>query len=101
MKPTIGRIVHVTFLNGRGRRVTRPAIIVEDWNGGYGDDQRVNVQVFTDGGNDGTQGNTIWLTSVAYGEAKADAADDAPASWCWPPRVPAPAAPPADPGTVS
>lgn len=93
MKPTIGRIVHVTFLNARNTRVTRPAIIVEDWNGGYGDDQRVNVQVFTDGGNDGAQGNTLWLTSVAYGEPKADTALDAPPSWCWPPRAAEPASP--------
>ncbi len=86
MKPTIGRIVHVNFRNRREKRVTRPAIIVEDW-GGTIDDQTINVQVFTDASNDGLDGGTLWMTSVAYGEPKSDTPIDASAFWFWPPRV--------------
>jgi hypothetical protein len=65
MIPSVGRIVHYTFKNMQQEVVTRPAIIVRVW--GEGDEvtelTAVQLQVFTDGQNDGLD-NVIWKTSV-------------------------------------
>lgn len=68
MKPTIGRIVEYVMEDGQ----IRPAIIVRVWS-----DICVQLQVFTDGDNDGKQGNVMWATSVLQDENKS------PRSWDW------------------
>lgn len=66
----IGRIVHFVMTNGEHR----PATIVRVWDKSTG---YVNLQVFTDGENDG-EDNTIWRSSVNYSE------DFRVYSWHWP-----------------
>lgn len=73
---TEGRIVH--FVTAAGEH--RPAIVVRVWRDlqerypGYS-----NLQVFTDGSNDGDWGrpNVVWETSVAYSE------EPKPRTWHW------------------
>ncbi len=91
---TEGRIVHYV-LEGKGDH--RPAIVVRDWKQENG---LVNLQVFTDGWNDGfkvthlvqvgeqqVEGvlaidqNVIWRTSIHYDEYKE------PGTWHWPERA--------------
>jgi hypothetical protein len=90
---TEGRIVHYV-LEGKGDH--RPAIVVRDWKQENG---LVNLQVFTDGWNDGLETSfvvmngkeqvgivkqidlTVWRTSVHYSEAKE------PGTWHWPERA--------------
>jgi hypothetical protein len=65
MKPTVGRIVHYFTESSRhGGIQTRPAIIVHVWPG---NEDVVQLQVFTDGDNDGMK-NVEWLTSVHHSE---------------------------------
>lgn len=76
--PTIGRIVHFHFHDAVGNLVTRPAMIVRVWN-----DSEVNLQVFTDGGNDGIdQASGLWKRAQVpyHHEIRAG-------SWRWPPRA--------------
>jgi hypothetical protein len=81
MKPSIGRIVHVTFDDEK----IRPAIVVEVWS-----DTCVNLRLFADGPNDSIPTRTFrgyqlltgdWLTSVEFAETPT------PGRWSWPPRV--------------
>lgn len=88
----VGRIVHYVLENGRSKGEHRPAIVVRD---GMQENGLVQLQVFTDGRNDGlgdnmTVGhegtvevvqNTIWRTSIHYSEAKE------PGTWHWPEKV--------------
>ena len=84
---TAGRVVHYVLGNGQHR----PAIVVRDWKQPNG---LVNVQVFTDGWNDGFKTtylvgtdehmttleigqNVVWRTSVPYSEGKE------PETWHW------------------
>ena len=74
MKPTIGRIVHYTFLNDmalpeEGQSRTVPAIIVAVWS-----DDCVNLRVFQDG-----PGVPLWKTSIV--EKSASHGGD---YWEWP-----------------
>lgn len=71
MNPTIGRIVHYILDDGQHR----PAIIVRVW-----EDGRVQLQVFTDGSNDGAPfaSGIVWRTSVHEGTESG--------SWHWPER---------------
>lgn len=71
--PTVGRIVdfHVEDRHGGAPQV-RPAMVVRVWDGGL-----VNLQVFTDGENDGL-GNVVHRTSVAEGTDVGQ--------WSWPAR---------------
>lgn len=70
----IGRMVHFVMPDGKHR----PATVVEDWGGGL----HVNLQVFTDGTNDGADTPlTLWETSVEYSESPQ------PRTWHWPERV--------------
>ena len=74
---TIGRIIHVV-LPHTGPVVgtyERPGIIVRTW----GSESAVNVQVFTDGYNDGSGCPTIWKTSLAH-----DPTGQTPNTWHWP-----------------
>lgn len=77
--PLLGSLVH--FVTMRGAH--RPAIVVEDWPQveAYREDNRVNLQVFTDSSNDGTQGmnGLLWRTSVPQDED-----GKAPGTWHWP-----------------
>ena len=98
---TVGHIVHYV-LESRKKGEIRPAIVVRDWSNADlpGSDGMVNLQVFTDGFNDGFlesvgtiadngksvpvtashTATTIWRTSVHYSEAKE------PGTWHWPDR---------------
>jgi len=69
---TEGRIVHFVLENGQHR----PAIVVKVWNKSTG---YVNLQVFTDGGNDGEQyaSGQYWATSVMPSETHE------PRTWHW------------------
>lgn len=69
--PSIGRIVH--YVIGGGHH--RPAIIVRVWDQAPKEDSVVQLQVFTDGSNDGMQ-NVEWHTSVHQ-----DASGIKPGTW--------------------
>lgn len=84
MEVTVGRIVHYVLADGRSKGEVRPAIVVHVWSQpiaiGTGACQ---LQVFTDGSNDGPQfaSGLHWATSVTYDP------DGAPGTWHWPPRA--------------
>ena len=67
---TVGRIVH--YVMGSGEH--RPAIIVCVWNQEAGTS---NLQVFTDGSNDGKV-NVVWETSITRSNVPK------PYTWHWP-----------------
>ena len=93
---TVGRIVHYVLEDGRCKGDHRPAIVVRDWKA---DNGLCQLQVFTDGSNDGfkdvhifhlknderhefhTVPNTVWRTSVHYSETME------PGTWHWPERA--------------
>jgi len=77
--PSIGRIVHFVLPDGPSKDDHRPAIIVRVWG------SSVQLQVFTDGENDGAKyaNNIYWATSVPY----ADPSENKPYSYHWPERV--------------
>lgn len=72
---TAGRIVHFVVPNTPEPHPHRPAIVTRVWN----DAGMVQLQVFTDGTNDGEWGkpNVVWETSVAYSE------EPTPRTWHW------------------
>lgn len=69
---TIGRIVHYVMPNG----VHRPAIVVQVWDPANG---RANLQVFTDGANDGVEYSRglYWATSAQHSMT------EEPGTWHW------------------
>lgn len=75
-RPSIGRIVHFVYPDkldsDTQEKLERPGIIVRVWS-----DTCVQLQVFTDGSNDG-EPNVAWKTSVVYDEGKRGY------SWHWP-----------------
>ena len=77
-QPTVGRIVHYVLSDGRSAGEHRPGIIVRVWEDGHG----VQLQVFTDGSNDGPQfaSGLYWATSVEYDDG------GRPGTWHWPER---------------
>lgn len=80
--PTPGRIVRYVLSDGRAAGESRPAIIVRVFDP---TDTKVQLQVFTDGMNDGLTRDTgsegiMWKTSVPYDP------DGALGTWHWPPR---------------
>lgn len=89
MKPDINRVVrYVIGLDGWGKPVVRPAMIVQTWEGTI-----VNLQVFTDGENDvrhhpDAARGLLWRGSVAE-----DPTGQQVNTWHWPPMVPKAAAP--------
>lgn len=96
--PSIGRIVHCSFLNHRGIRVVRPAIVVQAWPGAAGvpgPDSLLNLQVFTDGANDepscvDKDGSVRpwWATSVHAHHGEGPHPDAWVTTWWfWPPRT--------------
>ena len=76
MTPTIGRIVHYHLDAGPHKGEPRPAVIVCVWN-----DDCLNLQVLTDGANDGEKYATgvYWATSSTGGAE--------PGKWVWPVRT--------------
>ncbi len=97
----VGRIVHYVLESGHSKGEHRPAIVIRDWSNKTtpGSDGMVQLQVFTDGWNDGLEtifgvsnglepiGTVkqidliIWRTSVHYDENKE------PGTWHWPERA--------------
>lgn len=77
MTPSVGRIVHYVLPDGRNRGTHRPALIVAVWS-----ETIVNLQVFTDGPNDGNDYVTgqVWRTSVRFAE------EGDFGTWHWPER---------------
>lgn len=71
-----GRIVHFVLPNGEHR----PAVVVRAWRGPNMPLGCCNLQVFTDGSNDGSEykAGIYWATSVEYSE------DPKPYTWHWP-----------------
>jgi len=77
MIPSIGRTVHYVLSPGQ----ERPAVIVRVWDEKPTEKSVVQLQVFTDGENDGLK-NVEWRTSVHQDNAKA------PGTWHEPERAP-------------
>jgi hypothetical protein len=74
MEPTVGRIVEYVLKDKYGKLQVRPAIIVRVWS-----DTCVQLQVFTDGTNDGPEyaSGLYWATSVIRCENKTER------TWDW------------------
>jgi hypothetical protein len=74
MKPTVGRIVEYVLKDRYGELQVRPAMIVRVWS-----DECVQLQVFTDGTNDGPEyaSGLFWATSVLRSEEKRER------TWDW------------------
>lgn len=86
--PSVGRIVHFVMPeSSRYPGEHRPAIIVKIWDATPKTDSMVQLQVFTDGSNDGElfKSGLFWATSVHY----ADPSEKKPYTWHWPEFVPA------------
>ena len=62
---TEGRMVHYVLDDGPSKGQHRPAVVVKVWSKDLGS---VNLQVFTDGSNDGVPGGIMWVTSVTFSE---------------------------------
>jgi|SRR5271157_1545852 len=84
-KPSIGRIVHFVLDGGPNKGQHRPAIIARIWDDNPTIDSMVQLQVFTDGSNDGEvyRSGLYWATSVHY----ADPSENKIYSWHWPERI--------------
>lgn len=94
-KPSVGRFVHYVMLaatdyklNAQGdyERVPahRPAIIVRVWERPDDEEPLVQLQVFTDGTNDGQEcvSGLIWATSVVHDEEHKSRG-----TWHWPESI--------------
>lgn len=84
-KPSIGRIVHFVLDGGPNKGQHRPAMIVRIWDANPTIHSLVQLQVFTDGSNDGElyRSGLYWATSVHY----ADPSENKIYSWHWPERI--------------
>ncbi len=76
--PVLGAIVAYCLDTGPNKRSYRPAIITRVWSPGSVS-SAVQLQVFTDGSNDGLD-NVEWRTSRVHGEGEGQ--------WLWPGEVP-------------
>lgn len=81
-KASIGRIVHYVLEDKYGEKQHRPAIIVRIWNEGT-EQEMVQLQVFTDGTNDGEQfaSGLFWATSIHHSD------EHEVGTYHWPERV--------------
>lgn len=81
-RPGLGRIVHYALPDGPSKGQYRPAIVVRVWGRNDGEMPLVQLQVLTDGSNDGAEyaSGLAWKTSVSHDP------EGAPGTWCWPPR---------------
>jgi hypothetical protein len=84
---TVGRIVHYTYavhdLDAEHQHLvgeSRPAIVVRVWPNEFGQKDGYNLQVFTDGANDGKPIGLHWATSRELVE------EPAPGKCHWPKR---------------
>ena len=76
----IGRIVHFVMKDGKHR----PAIVVQVWEDSV--DGQCNLDVFTDGTNDGMDHDlVVWRTSVPFHNPAVNGPK--PFSWHWPEKV--------------
>lgn len=85
--PSVGRIVHFVLpADSLYAGEHRPAVIVKVWDKDPKPDSMVQLQVFTDGLNDGVayKSGLFWATSVHY----ADPSENKLHSWHWPEFVP-------------
>ena len=85
--PSVGRVVHFVLPDSsRYPGEHRPAIIVKVWDKDPKPDSMVQLQVFTDGSNDGDlyKSGLFWATSVHY----ADPSKNEGYTWHWPEYVP-------------
>jgi hypothetical protein len=85
--PSVGSMVYFVLPeSSRYPGEHRPAIIVKIWDEEPKPDSMVQLQVFTDGSNDGDlyKSGLFWATSVHY----ADPSENKPYSWHWPEFVP-------------
>lgn len=71
-----GCIVHYVLPEGPNAGESRPAIVVKVWDKDSG---CANLNVFTDGENDGVDG--LWVTSVCYSDTHE------PRTWHWIPKA--------------
>lgn len=83
---TEGRVVHYVLPDGRSKGESRPGFVVKVWRGADGAAPAngvCNLQVFTDGLNDGDgyREGIAWKTSVLFD------ADGKPGTWHWPARA--------------
>ena len=86
--PSVGRIVHFVMPDSsRYPGEHRPAVIVKVWDADPKPDSMVQLQVVTDGSNDGDlyKSGLFWATSVHY----ADPLENTGYTWHWPEFVPA------------
>jgi hypothetical protein len=76
---TEGRMVHYVLPDGQSAGQHRPAIVVRVWGDVYPEPGVINLQVFTDGSNDGKDyaSGLAWKTSVHHSEEKL------PGTWHW------------------
>ncbi|KPV42033.1 hypothetical protein [Alicyclobacillus ferrooxydans] len=84
MKASVGRIVHYVLMDRYGYEQHRPAIVVRNWSDeGNPNEDMVQLQVITDGTNDGTQyaSGLYWATSVHQDEDMKRVG-----TWHWPER---------------
>jgi hypothetical protein len=82
MRVSVGRIVHYILPDGPSKGEHRPAIVVYVWpESSYPGGDTVQLQVFTDGSNDGAiyESGIVWQTSVHEGTD--------PCTWHWPERI--------------
>lgn len=79
-KVSVGRIVHYVMPEGRAQGGHRAAVVVRVWDAEAG---YVNLQVITDGTNDGPEcaSGLLWATSVLPDEET-----KAEGTWHWPER---------------
>lgn len=84
----VGALVNYVLGEGHfpdGQTKVRPAIVVNDWPQLGREDGYCNLQVFTDGRNDGSKtGLLLWVPSRVYSETKE------PGTWHWPTDPPTP-----------
>lgn len=90
---SVGRIVHYVMEEGHQEAGhVRPAMIVALFEPQGGAAGMVQLQVFTDGSNDGEEAKSgiIWRTSIPFADQRVPEDQKFPwpgRTWHWPPRV--------------
>ena len=84
---TVGRIVHYVLPSGPSKGDHRPAMVTRVWQPGGCIEGICQLQVFTDGSNDGLA-NVEWRTSVRHHEPPIGSGEPHELNtWHWPERV--------------
>lgn len=85
VSPTVGRIVHYVLPEGKSQGEHRPAIVVHVWSHSHEYGGSVQLQVFTDSGEDRAYNDglpqVMWATSVKFDPTAGDLG-----TWHWPER---------------